>query len=77
MSMQRLKNAVIKADALGLQLKLRPDGVEIIGRYGIESWRRIVGWTEIDGAVSCPITIHMETIAREIMEARASMARMT
>jgi hypothetical protein len=49
MSMQRLKNAVMEADARGLQLKLRPDGVEIIGRYGIESWRRIVGWTEIDG----------------------------
>lgn len=68
MSMQRLKNAVMEADARGFLLKLRPEGVEIVARWGIESWHRLVAWSEIDAAPDCPLSLAMEKIGREIIE---------
>jgi hypothetical protein len=70
MSMQRLKNAVMEADARGFRLHLRPEGVEIVARWGVESWHRIVSWSEIDSAKNCPLSLGMETIGREIVELR-------
>jgi hypothetical protein len=70
MSYQRLKNAVMEADARGFRLHLRPEGVEIVARWGVESWHRLVGWSEIDSAADCPLSIAMETIGREIVELR-------
>jgi hypothetical protein len=73
MSMQRLKNAVMEADARGFKLHLRPEGVEIIARLGIESWHRIVPWIEIDAGVNCPLAENMERIGREILEVRKGL----
>ena len=73
MSMQRLRNAVIEAEARGFRLYLRPEGVEIIARFGVESWHRLASWPEMEQAATCPVCENMELIGREIIEIRRGL----